>query len=212
MSHQAEAEENLRVIRALMEKATVYRAISAEGALVGGLAAVAAAIGSRWLPMTGFLPDSFRFLALWGVVLFIAATVNLLLLSREARRRHEPFFSAGMRLALRAMLPALLGGAGVAYLTTALGPTLTASFWVLLYGISLLAASHFAPKSICWLGRAFFVAGMALSLGGFNLFYSWERGADSVAANDIMGATFGLFHLIYAACTWPRKAQSPAQP
>jgi hypothetical protein len=24
-----------------------------------------------------------------------------------------------------------------------------------------------------------------------------------------MALTFGLFHLIYAACTWPRKAVAP---
>jgi hypothetical protein len=29
-------------------------------------------------------------------------------------------------------------------------------------------------------------------------------------ANGLMAGTFGLFHLIYAACTWPRKTGSRA--
>jgi hypothetical protein len=111
-----------------------------------------------------------------------------------------------MRLALRAMLPGLFGGGVVTLLIFALGPALVVSLWVLFYGISLLAASHFAPKSICWLGRAFFVAGVALLAGGFVVVADVERGSQFLAAQDIMGGTFGLFHLIYAACTWPRGA------
>ena len=43
MSDRAAAEENLRVIRNLMERATVYRAISAPSALVAGLLSTLAA-------------------------------------------------------------------------------------------------------------------------------------------------------------------------
>ena len=77
---------------------------------------------------------------------------------------------------------------------------------MLFYGISLLAASHFAPKSICWLGRAFFSAGSALILTGSWCFGWWQGDRQDATAHLIMALTFGLFHLIYAACTWPRRS------
>src|SRR5437764_425407 len=43
MDERLNAEENLRVIRQLMERVTVYRAISAPTALVGGILALLAA-------------------------------------------------------------------------------------------------------------------------------------------------------------------------
>lgn len=200
MSHQAEAEENLRVIRSLMEKATVYRAISAPGAFFGGLAAsVAAVVGITHLESH----DDFGFVRAWVAVAMVTAGVNFFLLWRDATRRGDSFVSPGMRLAVRAMLPAILVGV---LCTFVVGPCVQlASLWVLLYGTSLLAASHFAPKSICWLGRAFFVTGGALILVQTAVTALDSFWHNPGIANGIMGATFGLFHLAYAASTWPAK-------
>ncbi len=211
MTEQAQAEEHLRVIRSLMEKATVYRAISAPGALVGGccslvMTALALGSGDRFFPASG---DWSRFAIPWLAVLTCTAFANLYLLWRDAQRRGESFVSAGMRLALRAMLPALLAGALCTLFADYLGWPTVAALWVLLYGVSLLAASHFAPTSICWLGRAFFAAGVVLVLAA--AVSDWWLGSNqSAIAHATMGGTFGLFHLIYAACTWPKK--SPAAP
>jgi hypothetical protein len=207
MSIRAEAEENLRVIRSLMEKATVYRAISAPGALVGGVGAVVVAtwgvVGSR----TGgtFTIPTVHFLAPWLGLLVVVAVVNFALLARDAGRRGEAFVSPGMRLALRAMLPGLLGGGLVTVPFGFSAPDLLAAFWVLFYGISLLAASHFAPKSICWLGRAFFTAGVPLILGATSVVPWLEQGSSLLRGHVIMGATFGIFHLVYAMLTLPRR-------
>ncbi len=204
MSIRAEAEENLRVIRSLMEKATVYRAVSAPGALVGGLCSVLLSL----VALTKSSPmEPTRFVEPWLAVLLITAVANFGLLWRDAVRRGEPFVSPGMRLALRAMIPALLGGALCLCIRAENGFALIASLWVLFYGISLLAASHFAPKSICWLGRAFFAAGAGLLLGSSQI-SAWARLTHhSGIAHAIMGGTFGLFHLLYAVCAWPRKSE-----
>jgi len=196
MIDRSEAEEHLRVIRSLMEKATVYRAISAPGALIAGTIAIA---------LAGVALADFRlpFLPTWLLALVIAATANLALLWRDAQRRGEVFFSNGMRVALRAMLPGLVGGGAMIFVNGACGSALTASLWVLFYGICLLAASHFAPKAICWLGRAFFTAAIALLIGGRFVFLWWPETNWELVAHAIMGATFGLFHLVYALCTWP---------
>ena len=44
MNDRFRAEEDLRVIRTLMERATVYRAISAPTALVGGVLSISSAV------------------------------------------------------------------------------------------------------------------------------------------------------------------------
>ena len=210
MTDRTEAEEHLRVIRSLMEKATIYRAISAPGALIGGGLSMLTAVGGYWLGDPSFTAphDWFRFGVPWALVFVLTTSVNLFLLRRDAQQRRETFVTQRMQLAIRGMLPGLLGGGLAVFLACDGGWAATASLWVLFYGTSLLAASHFAPKSICWLGRAFFVAGSALLVGGSVLFDQWRDANQIWVGHAIMGCTFGLFHLIYAACTWPRKAKA----
>ena len=207
MIDRVAAEEHLRVIRSLMEKATIYRTVSAEGALIGGALSLITAVGGAWLataPIT--LPHHWcRFELPWAAVFVMTTAVNLFLLRRDAAQGGEEFVSQRMLLAVRGMLPAMLGGGLCLFLQPLGGWAAIASLWVLFYGISLLAASHFAPRSICWLGRAFFAVGGLLIVVGAVGFQSWQGINQTVAAHWIMGATFGLLHLVYAACTWPRK-------
>jgi hypothetical protein len=204
MQTSTEAEENLRVIRSLMEKATIYRAISAPAALLGGTISVAVA-GAAW-GFSGRLP----FAITWLTVLAVTSAANLWLLRQDAHRRGDVFVSPGMRLALRAMLPALLAGGLCLFLKAEGGAPVLASLWMLLYGVSLLAAAHFAPRSIRLLGRVFFFTG-ALSLVGSALMLDGLRGTNQeLIGHVLMGGTFGLFHLAYAACTWPRRSDGEA--
>ncbi|RYG31464.1 hypothetical protein EON81_22845, partial [bacterium] len=92
---RAKAEEHLRVIRSLMEKATIYRAISAHAAIVAG---ALACIGGFFLD--GFHETSvspFAFRLKWLCILVISAAVNFYFLHHDAQRRGEKFISAGMR-------------------------------------------------------------------------------------------------------------------
>ena len=207
MIDRVAAEEHLRVIRSLMEKATIYRTISAEGALIGGSLSLLTAIAGVWLasPVVTVPHDWYRFELPWGAVFVLTSAINLFLLRRDAERRGEEFVSQRMLLAIRGMLPAMIGGGLCVFIAADGGWPSIVSLWVLFYGISLLAASHFAPKSICWLGRAFFVAGALLILGGAWL-DDWRGTNELAVAHWMMGATFGVLHLVYAACTWPRKA------
>ncbi|MEQ1859576.1 MAG: hypothetical protein ABMA13_06545 [Chthoniobacteraceae bacterium] len=209
MIDRSEAEEHLRVIRSLMEKATVYRAISAPAALIGGILSLLAASAGVWLSNPAFaVPhEACRFALPWGLVLAATAVANLVLLRRERNEGELGFVSARMVHTLRGMSPALLGGGFATALQSDGGWATTASLWVLFYGISLLAASHFAPSSIRWLGRAFFAAGAALLTAKALALDACLGSNHDLAAHAVMGSTFGLFHLIYAACTWPRRAR-----
>ena len=215
--NRTEAEEHLRVIRSLMEKATIYRAISAPTALVGGLLSTLAGIVLVW-PVRETAGEPAVFFCAWLAVLGITAAANALFLRRDARRRGDAFISPGMRMALTALAPshvaagfatALAAWEAAGVHATQLHLSLPA-FWCVLHGFGLLATAHFAPRSIARLGWAFLIAGLGalgLFVVGFGSILP-EGVSPARISNAVMALTFGLLHLLYAACTWPRAGRS----
>jgi hypothetical protein len=204
MSMRTEAEEHLRVIRSLMERATIYRAISAPAALIAGVLACVAGFVFVGQGLDVFLwNDAFQ--AKWLFVLLIASIVNTWFLARDARRRGDPFVSPSMRLALRAMFPALLCGGVFAWVFPS---SAAVPFWQMTYGLALLSTKHFAPPSLARLGWPFLISGMAVLLVSV---HKLEELAPTAPWDDyLMATTFGIFHVIYAACAWPRKSSEAA--
>ena len=214
MPTRSEAEEHLRIIRSLMEKATIYRAISAPTALVGGLCSVlfGAWLHFRWRSLPS-RPEADEFDKLfiggWLGVLAVTCAANTWFLWRDARRRGEPFISAGMKQALKCLAPPMLCGGVATYWFAGMwfyGMLGAAIFllpvlWMIFYGLALLATAPFAPRSIPRLGWVFLLA-------GFVTFFLHGMADVLTNPNLLMAATFGLFHLIYAACTWPRKVSA----
>ena len=213
MPTRTEAEEHLRVIRSLMEKATIYRALSAPTALVGGLLSILAAIAFEVYlhPILRSERETTQkwFLVMWLVVLGLTSAANTSFIWKDARRRGDPFISQGMRLALLSLLPSF-ACAGFATLVNPGSPYLLSPLWMVFYGLGLLATWQFAPRSIAVLGCAFLIAGLVTSLqigdSDFVSLSGWDHLATE--SNRLMAATFGLFHLLYAACTWPRKTSA----
>ncbi|HET6407499.1 MAG TPA: hypothetical protein VFG14_06425 [Chthoniobacteraceae bacterium] len=202
------------MIRSLMEKATIYRALSAPAALVGGILSLGTAAFLMWHEINNGpneITSNFFGMA-WAVVFVATAGISLLLIQRDAKRRGEPFLSIGFRSAMTAMLPPMSFAALITLAHTVRNTIhYTVPWWITFYGLALLAMAHFAPRSIIILGWAFLVSGAA-SVGGLLDFWFGSR----LQVGDhlpefingpcvLMGATFGLFHLVYAACTWPRR-------
>ena len=231
MPTHSDAEEHLRIIRSLMEKATIYRAISAEGAAVGGVLAlcVSFAFGNWWPRKSVDVGDvieaiesPLHFLWMWLAVLAVAASANLFFLWRAARKRGDVFLSSRMRVAVVALLPSYIVAASLTFLSIqSWVPNLVVPAWIVCHGLGLLATAHFAPRSLVILGWAFLLAGV-LSIapiadanwpvmGGLNLSPSqtpvFLRNNGLLVAQGWMAGTFGALHLIYAACTWPRRAR-----
>jgi hypothetical protein len=197
------AARQLRVIRSLMERATIYRSISAPTALVGGLLSLGGfalayyAKHDRQHPLS---PN--EFLLVWLVILALTCFTNVIFLSRGAARRSESFFSFGMKCALTSVAPAFFSAA---VLTPLLfhHPIHLALLWITLYGIGLLATQHFAPRSLVILGTTFFLTGCGLLATWKHLFMPNPHVEPSaLVVSGIMAATFGGFHLAYAAAVW----------
>lgn len=193
------ASGQLRAIRALMERATIYRSVSTPTALAGGLLALGALGVQFYLEKAwqrGFSVNEFKLL--WLAALAVTGCINVVSLRLQAARRDEAFISAGMKAALKSLAPAFLTAGILTW--TMQQPLDLAVLWILLYGIGLLATQHFAPRSLVFLGWAFFLAGSGLALGGERLLGAFgQESSSSLAVSAVMAATFGGFHLVYAA-------------
>ncbi|NJK91864.1 MAG: hypothetical protein HC904_08585, partial [Blastochloris sp.] len=109
MTSASSAQTTLETIRSLMERATIYRAISAPGALAAGL--ISLVLGGFCFSWVGGMEDPRVFVMVWWLVLAVVLGFNLYLIRSQALRRGEVFLSAGMMLALRGMAaPFLLAG------------------------------------------------------------------------------------------------------
>lgn len=201
-AEQQRAEEHLRFIRSLMERATIYRAISAPTALCAAVLSIGAA---SYIYRAEPRPRSFAIV--WLVVLVLALAANTLFVWREAKRDGRRFISGPMQMAIRAVTPCLIVPAALTiwYLTTGyLGAQelLLVAVWIAFYGLCLLSTALFAPRSLIVLGWCFLVSALAIPVVSANI-------ADDAAAvqlpNLLMAVTFGGYHLIYALCTWRRK-------
>lgn len=196
-----EAESTLKTIRSLMERATIYRAISAHSALLAGVLSLIVAIWGAFFHFANGQGTELNFVLVWVIVCAFVSVVNAIVLHKQAWLRGDPFVSPGMRLALRGIVPPILAGLAVTLMTPPI-PMLV-SLWMLFYGLALLSTQEFAPASIQLLGRAFVAAGVLTgllwSLCGF-------QSPGLVFSSVAMGLSFGVLHLVYGALTRPRGA------
>jgi hypothetical protein len=214
MDEHARAEEHLRVIRTLMERATIYRAISAPTALAGGTLALGLAVAIYYAdPSSRALYASSRnFAWLWLALLAVVLAVNAFFLRREASREQRPFFSSGMKLTIRAVVPCLIAPTVMTIWFLRQGflgsnELLLVTTWIVFYGLALLSTAFFAPQSLVVLGWAFLLTGLfapVIQINSDNL-------PSQFLPTFLMGLTFGLYHLIYALCTGFR-AKPPRVP
>jgi hypothetical protein len=209
MNDNSIAEQNLSAIRELIERAEIYRSVSARTALIGGVLSILTA-GVIYLndEVTRIWdrPVRPRELAFaWLGVLFLTATVSKLFLRGAARESGGAVNSRRMKLALRTIAPYLVIPAAFTgwFLTTGyLGAAEQdlVVVWIAFYGLMLLSTALFAPRALALLGWAFLLT--SLSVPVFSDIIDNRVGA---VPTVLMGVTFGLYHLIYAALNWPRK-------
>jgi hypothetical protein len=203
MSQTQAAIEHLRVIRSLMEKAHIYRAVSAPAALLGGVLALGATLWPVVHAAQTHGDAAFSnttFLIIWHGILAACTVLNVVLLAREAKRRDQAFVSEGMKMALRAVSPPLIVGGVLAggLVIWLQNLTLAALIWVLCYGLALLATASFSPKSLTRLGWAFVIAGLVLFLVWAANGEVRDLRSDLGPASLVMALTFGLLHVVYA--------------
>lgn len=192
------AENHLRVIRQMMERATVYRVLSAVPAILAGAVAVVVAVATGTRSEGEFTARSF--VITWLIVYVLVDLFNAWTLFREARKQGGAFPSRQLLHAVAVMIPPMgvFGLLGVIQGWSEGDPVTCALFWALGYGLALVAMFGFAPRSIQRLGWAFLLTGVGWYLGTVGGEAGQRNSGEALRqASWIMGVTFGGFHLIY---------------
>ncbi len=182
-----EAEENLRVIRELMERSTRYSTFSGLSGVLAGTASIVGCLVTRTLQggHAGLNEVAEPFLLTWSLVILFALGADYLLTKRHAARVGKRILSRLGKQMAYASIPGL--GTGALLTLFLLRHSLLAdvyAVWMLCYGIAVSAVGLFSQREVKFLGAAFLAAGtftlllpqgglimMAIAFGGFHIFY-----------------------------------------
>ncbi len=192
------------------QRTTICRAIAPRTALAGGFFSLGlSALMLGWQARGAERNlDAPLFFFAWCIVFVTTAAAGAFFLWTGARQRNEPMISPVRQVALRSMFPPMFAGGVISAclsLTSdqAFVPVI---FWLVFYGLALL--SPMAPGPTAVLGWAFLVTGLAAFIYFMNVtllpFTDLPTPTRFYPA-AIMGATFGLYHLVFAACAWFRR-------
>jgi hypothetical protein len=196
------ARRQLGALRSLLERAPVYRAVSGPTALVGGLLSLGGFATAYYAKHHRHQPLSVgEFRIVWLTIFALTVLANLIFLWRGAFRRPGPFLSPARRFAWRSLAPAFFAGAVLTFLLH--HPIQLGLAWISFYGLALLGTQAFAPRPILVLGGLFLATGCGL-LGTWRHFFIPPGGGDpsALVVSGLLAATFGGFHLAYAAGIW----------
>jgi hypothetical protein len=200
------AEENLQVIRTLMERAGLYRRALAPVMLSVGVIGLVAGVIGTWINISW----------IWGVgqywvtVAIISLATTALLVRRQALKVREPFWTMPARKVCLALAPPfVLGGlVGAFDIHRGYWGSSLVEIWLGLYGCGLCAAGMYLTRGVSLLGWLFIVSALMVAavqhewgiigvspLGGWTFYGGGARHVE-LDPSLVMGATFGGFHLV----------------
>jgi hypothetical protein len=190
---QDQALRALSDIRAVIDRTTRYSTFSALSGFIAGVAALIGSGACGLFPFVGTKPQSgMQFVAVWCVVLVIAAVAQIILTTLKARQRGEAVWTPIARTAFASLMgPGLAGiAASVVFIQTGRFDLL-AGVWLLFYGCGLWAVSFFAPLFLRLLGISYMILGLS----------AWLY-PDHAAL--CLGAGFGGLHFVFGAVVLAR--------
>lgn len=173
------ALDNLRYIRATMERAGSFTAVPGWGTVaVGGVALVAAAIAGRQ-------PTPLGWLVTWLCAAVLGLTIGGGSMVRKARAIQDPILTGpGRRFGLSFLPPLLVGGLLTPALYLGDARALIPAVWLLLYGTGVITGGAFSVRIVPVMGLGF------LAVGTVALFLpAW--------GNWLLAAGFGGLHLVF---------------
>lgn len=211
MNDSEKALNQLKLIREMMEKATVYRALSAPAAIFGGFLAVLLGLYFLLQDKNGEFVDGAHYFWTWVVALIIADSFNAFLLFKRAKREGSKFISSGVKLTILRTAPAAIAGAIISFEAAKNDIELCTLVWILCYGAALLAMGEVAPRSLKRLGWSFIVFGTVF----FLIWMKFKAALSPVlgigylgSASIMMIATFGILHIGHGIGVLIRKGKN----
>lgn len=177
VSHHA--ADNLAFIRAAMERSSTFTAVSGGGGVVVGIIGVSAAFTAA------SQPTAERWLATWLCAAAVAVPVELVAMTRKARRVGMTLGSANARRFALAIASPLVAGAAITYALWATRDfAAMAPAWLVSYGAAVLTGGMFSVPVVRATGVGFMLAGIAAVLTPPDWRDIW------------LGSGFGTLHLL----------------
>ena len=174
------AIDNIRYIRATMERAGSFTAVPGSGGIAMGLSAFGAAMIAMAYP-------SF-FLTIWVLEAVLALLIGTVAMAQKARAMHVSMASGPARKFALGFAPPLLVGAVLTLaVLRANVPDLAPGIWMCMYGAGIIAGGAFSVRIIPVMGIGFVGTGIAA------LFTPATWG------NAWLAAGFGGLHIVFGA-------------
>ena len=173
------ALDNLRFIRATMERAGSFTAVPGRGMVaVGATALVAAAVAARQ-------PSALNWLVTWLGEALVALAIGGWTMVRKARAVNDALLTGpGRRFGLSFLPPVVVGGLLTVALYMAGERALIPGVWLLLYGTGVVTGGAFSVPVVPVMGLGFLVLGaVALFAPGLG--------------NWMLAAGFGGLHMAF---------------
>lgn len=173
------ALNEIRYIRAAMERASAFTSIPGWGGVAIGATAVAAAIMAH-----GAVPS--RWLAVWLGEAVIATVIAAIAIVIKARRAELSLVSAPARRFFVAYFAPIISAAAMTFVLWRI-ETYSAmpALWLLLYGTSFVSSGAFSIRVVPVMGLCFMLLGLTAAFVSFPV------------ANILLGAGFGGLHIIF---------------
>jgi hypothetical protein len=174
------AAENLVFIRDAMERAGSFTAVPGWGAVIMGLAGLAASI----IAPAEKTPEAW--LITWLAAAVVASIAGISAIVLKSRQFGVPFLSRPARQFALSCSPAVFAGTLLTIACYRAGAfTLLPGLWLLLYGAAVIAGGAFSIRIVPVMGALF------LFLGTIALFSS------PLVASICLGAGFGGLNIIF---------------
>ena len=150
------AENNLRFIRATMERAASFTAVPGWGGVAMGITALAAAAVSLGARNPG------EWLAVWLAEACLAIAIGLWTMARKARRTNTDLFSGPARRFLLTLIPPLVAAALLTLAFERAGlVSLLPGVWLLLFGTAIVTGGAMSIRTVLVMGALFMLLGAA---------------------------------------------------
>jgi len=186
---KVQAEENIKLIREVMETSARYTNLSGVSGIIAGVLALVGCALTYWITFAFQGAEQISwYVVTWVLVLGISILQDLALAQRKARSRGEEYFTPATLQVYKAVLPGIFVAAVLSIRALTLGELdAIPALWALGYGAALCAAGRFSAREV----RVFGV--IQLITGAIALFFfsTWDYSL------YVLALSFGIYHILF---------------
>lgn len=194
--NRVEAEENIKVIRDIMERSVRYTHFSGLSGIIAGMLALLGCAATIWVAWHNIwwweIPS---YIGIWVAVFVLAVAQDAFFAHLKAKRNGQSILNPATFLVIKAVLPGII----LAMVTSIRALQLNEldaipALWALGYGVAASAAGMFSVKEV----RVFGLVQLLTGAVGLFLFSDW------FASIYLLAVSFGLYHIIFGIWMWRR--------